>query len=520
MSLRIGQLETTCRVPRRHRQAAAVVDQFARGPMARDLAVHLGPSLSSVPGVVRIRRLPIHITVAPSDLNEASLSRVWTAAFSRALFAALAYPLGAGPCEVFRAESVPAFVAGAIRDLLGGIAGGKWQYKEFHELFRSGASEASLALLLRWPELTLSILLELQSSGALDKLLPRLDDLALERVFAILAPTSDAAPFSLDDLVVCGKFALRHPPQRLVTLRSRAYALKLYLQAHRAKESSRSPRVIFHVLTALALLLSDDLSLLSAAIHGHPAGRPIPPGVVEFLQMFAREVHAAPQSPRLFEVSQLLSELRAALKLPPPSAASVNARSVASDWCGLFFLVSTVGKLGWVAAWRQLPEFQLGGVSPLLAGLALTIAGQFHPSSGELDPGISLFSGYFKDSDFSHLHQVFQKFPPEVRRRVLHAATGKETGFETWESSFEVLASTLLHAFASGIRGFQRSSPAGIIRTFLQRKGRIRIEDERLLVQPDPSPFHVAMHIAGFDSPVSSVSWLDGRRLEFEVGEI
>jgi hypothetical protein len=522
MSLRIRQLETACRIPRRHRHAAAVVDQFARGAFAAELGSHLGPSLSRQSGVVRIRHLPIHITIAPSDLNEASLSKAWTAAFGRALFAALSYPSGAGPYEVFRAESVPAFVAGAIRDLLEGTAAGKWQYSEFDEVFLSGASEASVALLTRWPELTLSILLELQHSGALDKLLPRLDDIALERIFARLEPAVGAAPIplSLADLVMWGELVLHHPPQRLASLRSRALALKLYVQAHREKQSPRSPRTIFHALTALGLLLSDDLSLLSSAIHGGSAAKHIAPEAVELLQSFAHEVHAAPQSPRLLQISQLFSDLRATLKLSPPSSASATARSVASDWCGLFFLVSTVKKLGWVAAWQQLPEFQLGGVSPLLAGLALTIAGEFRPDLDALDPGIALFSGYFKDPDLSHLRRVFLQFPPEVRRRVLHAAIGKEAGSEIWESTFEILSATLLHTFAIGIRGFQRTSPTGIARTFLQRKGRIRVEDVRLLIQPDPSPFHVALHIAGLDSPVSPVFWLGSRRLEFEIGEI
>jgi hypothetical protein len=534
MSLLIRQLETACRIPRRHRSAGAVVDQFARGRFAADLAAHLGPSLSRQPGVVRIRNLPIRITVAPDDLHEASLSMAWVTAFGRALFAALAYPSGAGPFEIFRAESIPAFVATAIRDLLDGTASGKWQYAEFHELFLSGVSEASVTLLTRWPQLTLSILVELQHSGALDKLLPRLDDLALERLFALLAnegtfaspslasaTSTSSTALSLADLVVIGELVLRCPPQRFATLRSRAYALKLYVQAHLAKESSpRSPRSIFHALTALTLLLSDDLTLLSSAIHGDSSAKQLPGAVVDFLQLFAREVHADPQSPRLLQVSQLFSDLRATLKLPPPSPAGATARSVASDWCGLFFLVSTLERLGWVAAWRQLSEFQLGGISPLLVGLALSIAGRFRDAPDALDPGVALFSGYFKDPDLFHLRGVFQEFPAETRSRVLHAAVGKEAGSQSWESTFEVLAAGLLQSFAAVIPGFQRTSPAGIARMFLQRQGRIRIEDERLLIQADPSPFHVALHIAGLDSPVSSVSWLAGRRIEFEIGEI
>jgi hypothetical protein len=46
------------------------------------------------------------------------------------------------------------------------------------------------------------------------------------------------------------------------------------------------------------------------------------------------------------------------------------------------------------------------------------------------------------------------------------------------------------------------------------------MEGERVTIQPQPSPFHVALHIAGMDAPLDSVPWLGGRRLEFEIGEI
>jgi hypothetical protein len=521
MALRIRKLDTACHVPRRYRNEASLVDQFAHGRFAADLAGNLGPSLSRHPAIIRIKHLPIRVIIPASELNEASLSRAWTQAFSRALFTALAYPPGTGPFEVFRADSVANFIAGAIRDLLDGTAAGKWEYAEFEELFRSGVNAASIALLTNWRPLTLPTLCELERTGDLDKLLPRLDDLALEHLFVALAAPADSEPppLSLADLIASAKFVLRRPPLRLSALGTRALALRLYVHARSVNEPVGSPRAIFYSLMALKILLSDDLTLLASAIRGEHA-KHIQPATIALLQTVAREVHSDPQSLQLSELGRLLSDLRTALKIPPPSATNVPSRWISSDWCGLFFLSSTLVRLGWVTAWRQLPDFHVGGISPLLAGLALTIAGKFETRLEALDPGIALFSGYLADPDLSHLNDVFQKYPLESRQKVMHAALGGEDACETWASTFERLVEHLLRLFALGIRGFQKSSPQGIARTFLQRSGRIRIEDERVTIQPQPSAFHVALRIAGLDAPLDSVPWLGGRRLEFEIDDI
>jgi hypothetical protein len=522
MALRIRKLDTACYVPRRYRNEVSVVDQFAHGRFAADLAGHLGPSLAHQSAVVRIKHLPLRLIIPASDLNESTLSRAWTEAFSRALFTALAYPSGTGPFEVFRADSVAGFIAGAIRDLLDGTASGKWQYAEFEGLFCSGVSPAFVTLLTNWPHLTFPILVELDQTGALSKLLPRLDDLMLERLFVILASPGDSEPplLTIADLISVAKLVPQRPPGKLAAMWSRGFALQLYVHLRSMNQPARSPRAIFHTLTALAILLSEDLSLLSSAIHGEPDAMHLPPATVALLQIVAQEVHSTPQSIQLSELGQLLSDLRTTLKIPPPSTTNVPARWVSSDWCGLFFLTSTLARLGWVTGWRQLHDFQVGGISPLLTGLALTIAGKFETQPHALDPGVALFSGYLADPDLSYLNKVFQEYPIAVRRNVMHAALGGEDGSETWSSTFERLANHLLCQFASGIRGFKKSSPQGVASTFLQRSGRIRIEDERITIQPEPSAFHIALHIAGLDAPLDSIPWLGGRRLEFEIGDI
>lgn len=522
MGLRIRKLDTTCHVPRRYRKEAGVVERLARGRFAADLGAHLGHSLSRQAAVVRIKELRVRVIIPASELNEASLSRAWTEAFSRALFTTLAYPAGIGPFDVFRAESVVVFVAGAIRDLLNDTAVGNWRYAEFEEMFRSGVSAATTALLTGWPQLTLPILFELERFGVLEKMLARLDDLTLERLFVTLALPADSppAPLTIADLIATAKLVLQGPPAKFSTLRGRRFALRLYVRARMGSEPICSPRAVFQMLTALGILLSNDLSLLRSVIQGQPAGSQLPQATTDLLRAVAREVHFAAPSPQLSQLGQVLSDLRIALKIPPPPATGARVRWISTEWCGLFFLTGTLVRLGWVAAWQKLPDFQAGGISPLMAGLALTITGEFGAPPRALEPGVALFSGYLGDPDISHLKKVFQDDPLEARRKVLLAALGSGDGCETWAGAFERLSNHLLGAFRSRIRGFQKSPPESITRMFLQRPGRIRIEEECLRIQPQASTYHVALHIAGLDEAIAAVPWLGERRLEFEIGDL
>jgi hypothetical protein len=134
-----------------------------------------------------------------------------------------------------------------------------------------------------------------------------------------------------------------------------------------------------------------------------------------------------------------------------------------------------------------------------------------------------LFAGYLGDPDITHMRKVFQKFPRVVRLQALQAALPHQLiddAVKTWEATFERLAGPLLSDFASQIRGFRKSTRQSIVRSFIAQPGRIRIEPERIVVVLNASPFHVALHISGVDTPIESVSWLEGRRLEFELGDL
>ena len=198
------------------------MDQLARGRFGSDLAGHLGPSLMRQPAIVRIRQLPLRVIIPANELTEDTLSKAWALAFSKALFTALAYPTGAGPFEIYRAESVASFVASAIRELLEGTAATKWQYAEFEQIFRLGSTQAALALLCKWPWESVAILIELAQARVLERLLARFDELALERLFTVLGRPEDAEPppLAIADLIAAAKLVLRHAPERLPALRT------------------------------------------------------------------------------------------------------------------------------------------------------------------------------------------------------------------------------------------------------------------------------------------------------------
>jgi hypothetical protein len=543
MALRIRQFETTCHVPARFESKAELVDRLARGRLAHDLSQHLGPSLSRQTAIVRIRRLRFRVIIPASELNEEGLSLAWKQAFGKALFTALAYPSGAGPFEVFRAESAASFIASAIQDVLDGTASAKWQYAEFESFFRRGSTQAALALICEWPQQSLAVLLDLAQRGVLDRALARFDEMEMERLFALMASAAHpgSEPLSIADLIAVSRLALGHPPQKAAGFRSRAYALGLFVEARRMSRPMPSPRAVFHSLLALAVLLNEEFFWPGIPLRDSQAKR-LPEQVKAILESDAIAIlerlrqsrptdtgdargpkkGRAGSSPQLDELHVLLMDLRAELQVPAPPAGHAEARWIWSEWSGLFFLTGTLLRLGWIPAWRQLAEFQTGGVACLAAGLALAVIGEFDPSPMALDPGVALFAGYISDPDITHLRRVFQAFPRQVRLSVLQSALPGEAldnADKDWQSIFDLLAAKLMREFAGQIRGF-RQARRSTVRSFLARPGRIRIEPDQVVVFPGPSPFNVALHISGVDQPIHELSWLGGRRLVFELGDM
>jgi hypothetical protein len=79
------------------------------------------------------------------------------------------------------------------------------------------------------------------------------------------------------------------------------------------------------------------------------------------------------------------------------------------------------------------------------------------------------------------------------------------------------LAAKLIGEFTSLVPGFRRASREAIVRQFLRKPGRVQVGEHVVSVLLAPSPFHVALRIAGMDDPVQPVNWMNNRRLEFRL---
>jgi hypothetical protein len=108
----------------------------------------------------------------------------------------------------------------------------------------------------------------------------------------------------------------------------------------------------------------------------------------------------------------------------------------------------------------------------------------------------------------------------KTRRDLLRELLGEETTEEcsiNWLTCFDSLANHLIREFTKQIRCFGKPSRSFVVKNFVALPGRIRIEENRLVVLFTSNPLHVVLHLSGLDDPVEAVRWLGGRRLEFQT---
>jgi hypothetical protein len=528
MALRIDQFATQCKLSRRRQSAAHIVDHLARHRLPKEIALHLGPSLARQSAIVRIRRLPLSFAIPAAEFEEQALAKAWVQTFGQALFTALAYPSGCGPIEIYRADSLAEFLASVVCDLLEGDTSRHWAYAEFAEILGRSNPEALLALLCQWPGETLRVLIATEKSGQLEKLLGRLDEIALDRLMAVLSEAEGAAHQSganqegsaIPMLLAAADYVSQDLPRSLRELKSRGYALRLYVRTRARGVLSPSLRRLFHSVGAFGCLLEHPYILSFPEFHLQIGASP--PGVSVLLKRIQLEVETAEPSALVPRLVRALDELRDALRVeiatPVPSI-----RRMASDWCGIFFLCEVLQRLGWVPLWQRLAPFESGGISCLLAGLALAATFRFDKDLISLDPGVALFAGYINEPDLAHCRSFFRTTASSVRREILLSALSQEpteAEIADWPATLQVLSGRLLTEFASRIRGFRKASPRSIVSNFLRHTGFISLGEDKVRVFSEPSPFHVALHVSGLDQPLESVSWLGHRRLEFDLGEL
>jgi hypothetical protein len=526
-------------------------------------------------------------------LDDERLARAWAEAFVNALLTSLAYPTGAGPVEIVRAENRAEWLARFIADLLAGNAEGRWEYEEFNACFGLDPIGAVLTLLSEEPAQAAPALLALEEQGALDRLLSRSNELALERLFVIVSNGLGATQerLSLDDLLAVGRYLIGQAALEAGSNQAlRRHALRLFLAMSREPSvlASRhwTPRRVWHALMTmkalvelLGLLTSNDLKALGegagsstlndlkalvegvgslalndlkASVEGagslalndlkalvegagslalndwesalatdslKRSGIRLHPVVAEMIADLRAALSTQPR--RLTELANLLVQIEA---LIPASDRSIpNARWAPSDCAGVWLLAGLLDRQGWP---QSLLQSSLGAsygpraITYGLAALALAVLNRFDPEVRGLDPGLALFAGWVEEPDLAGLRRFLAEGSPDARRELLTAIAGTEAADDqaaTWEAAFDWLAERIIRDFAIRVRGFRQASRNFVVKSFLAVPGNIRVEEKRILVRLESNPFHVALRISSMDEPLEAVSWLGGRRLEFQL---
>ena len=538
MSININRFVTRCEVPKRSAAGWQGVNQLVREEFVTECRRQLIPRLPERPEVVRIRRLAVRLRLT-GEFDRQSVARAWARAFAFEMFAALK-PLNSRGVEVVCAETRSEWLAKFISDLISGLAGTHWEYEEFHDVLQFGVSDGVLTVLQREPSEIVPVLLLLKANGHLDQLLGLLDDLALEELFVAIAQASreQAVELDIDQLLEIG--ALASSETRIhAGLANRRRALRLFLLLNRSRDTLLtglwSPRLVFNALLTLDALIEhwrsgEPATLvrdLSPEVLGQRTGSPLHPVVAAFLarlRELAQQTNSEFETRKLRSLSQVLAELS-----PLSTVAAVEQTKKAywtsSDWAGLLLLVGLLNRLGWPQRIMKSPLGATYGPRALtycLIGLGLRMFG-CSLETARLEPGLTLFAGGMQpDSmDLAGFRHFLASVSETEQLELVSALVGREENdtdaINGWAAKLDFLTSILIREFASRVRGFREASPSFVVKNFFAQPGRICISDEQILVILRSNPFHVALHMSGMDESIESVSWLGGRRLEFEL---
>jgi hypothetical protein len=487
--------------------------------------------------VIRIRRLPLELKIKSAELSEEELARLWAVEFFRALTSVVASQANNNDAVV-TSETRAAWLARFISDLAAGSVQGRWEYEEFADVLKLGTVDAVLTILQREPVETVTVLQLLQRERKLDRVLSLFGDFAYEQLFSIIskAESRQRLELTIADLFTVGELAQAELPAAGI-LATRRRALLIFLQLANAEPitSGRawSARLILHALVALDMLVD--------AMQSAPelwAGQLIPEllsrsrrslnptilGVLEQVRCLATEPDETTREQKLAPLLHLLHNL--APDVVVKTEMQKQSHSVSGDCLGVLLLAGLIERFRWP---QRILQTELGrkwghrAVVCFLAGLAQHLSGK-HPDSRDLDPGVALFAGWIKpaSADVALLRTMFSSASNEARAELIHALdlsgnSEQSVAFADWEKTFAHLGDYLLREFAGRVRGFRKATPAFIVNAFLKQGGRACIDDKRILVILQPNAFHVALHLSSVDEPVESVSWLEHRRLEFQL---
>jgi hypothetical protein len=537
MTLAVERIAMRWRIPRHLAAKCSSAKGTSRAQLASALSRKLSPVWAVRPEVVRIHRLKIRCKISAAQIGGDAAAEIVAEAIARELARALTRPADASAVEIVRAESRPEWLARFIADRLAGTATGRWEYAEFETLCDLRTGQAILSVLLREPAEALAVLQALLRRDALERVLSLLDELALEQLFVALAGTSPDAgrTLAIADLAKVGRLLAHSRFRPSAGFASRRHALQLFLGSsdQLEQQSGWSPRRVLHALIALEMILEggwppaarDDIARWAARLSlrsrsHHPAVM----GMIEAVGALQSSDRAGggQNDPDLVRLAVTLAEL--ATNVQPRLTAFAPTRWIASDYAGLLLLTGTVVRLGWLNTFMSLPLAESYGprlANYLLAGVVLAVLNEGRECPDRLDPAAAVFSGWVDTPDLVGFRGFLVKEPVESRLVVLAAIEASRKrcadAAREWATTFDFCAELALRSFASRIRGFRQAPRSFVVRQLLALPGRIIVEEQRLRVVLEPHAYLVALRLAGADEPLAAVSWLGGRRLEFDL---
>jgi hypothetical protein len=418
-----------------------------------------------------------------------------------------------------------------------------WEFPELKALRSALPWGATLEILLADSPPS-EILTELDRLGWLELVLTMLGELSLERIMQALSAWECSEPaLSLAALIEVGyAAAATGGMHRQWPLSGQHQAIRLWVRMHRQlplRAVWHGLRLLQRLLEMPALLLLRDSKLLADPIPfpqwckdiviavadalGSTAGRG--PGTSSIpstlLSLFGAGAdprrYAASRSSGANSVSSTLLSVLDALRPLVPSSANVGATGgiatnttwITSDCAGILLMLSNVRRLDLTRLMRK-PEFvRYGGVrafSFLLAGVGMSLLKPWNLAEA-VEPAVAIFAGMLLDPDYAGMRQFFSESDPGV---MADFAAG-----DSWPEALDCAAAECSRAFAERVRGFRKASREAVLRKFIRIHGRILVEESRLLVVLDSSPWAVALHLSGMDDPIEGVEWLGRRRVDF-----
>ena len=533
MSINIGRFVTRCRAARQHQEVGSLADQIVRNRFGTECSRRLSLMPVSQASVVRIRKLPVKLQISTAKLDEESVTEAWVNAFLGELLIAVKTNRISGSemvCVNSRAEWLARFIA----DVLSGSANGRWEYEEFQESLQLGTSNCVLSVLSQEPLEIVPVLRLLEERNRFEQFLLLFDDFLFEKFFSLFTPVNEAEP-TVDDLITIARLVTSQNISR-GSLATRQHSLRIFLALCRTQVESdqvMNPRFVWYALLTLDKLVELTQSLpfgswfqaLSPESIAHQKGPALHPVVLEVIA----KVWSLTTSGLKEESSKLQTLSRLVADLDPIRTADntpTRSRWVSCQFAGLLLLVGLVDRLGWVQRIRGsslASRFDTGAMNFCLAALALRLVGQ-SPENRLPDSALLLFAGWLEpaavnlNAFHNFLHSLSENERIDLLELLVEVDTQqKEDAKVDWTTTFDVLASILIREFACRVRGFRQANPAFVVKTFLSQPGRVFIDDQRILVVLQSNPFHVALHVSSIDEPVESVSWLGGRRLEFQL---